>query len=238
MQRLPVFGIATLLLLLILPVYSNSDSVTTDSSNIEIRLPNEQQIETFRNNPDFKYDRKSKTGVSIFERAETWFWEKVLQFLLMPAYSWLRYLILYSFIALAFGYAYYKLRGQQWQAIFAEKSDLSVRFSEHPENLQTLDLPALIQEAEQQQQFRLAVRWQFLKILKELEIAGMIRWHPHKTNRAYLSELGDAAIQHDFSEIIAIYEYAWYGHFDVEANQYQRVSAQFSHFRNEIKTTV
>ena len=158
MQRLSVFGIATLLLLLILPVYSNSDSVTTDSSNIEIRLPNEQQIETFRNNPDFKYDRKSKTGVSLFERAETWFWEKVLQFLLMPAYSWLRYLILYSFIALAFGYAYYKLRGQQWQAIFAEKSDLSVRFSEHPENLQTLDLPALIYEAQLLQQFRLADR--------------------------------------------------------------------------------
>jgi hypothetical protein len=81
------------------------------------------------------------------------------------------------------------------------------------EQLDALDLDTLMQQAKEAGDFRLAIRFGFLKILKALQALNQIEWHPEKTNRQYLNEL-DGTLRKPFHRAVFVYEYVWYGEFE------------------------
>ncbi|SFR49420.1 protein of unknown function [Robiginitalea myxolifaciens] len=104
------------------------------------------------------------------------------------------------------------------------------------DDLQEIDLDALLKEALDSGDYRLAVRYQFLRLLKKLNREGKIDYHPEKTNWDYLAELSDSPLKSQFSRASRIYEYAWYGEQRLSAAAYGGVVSLFESENDTVKS--
>ena len=86
----------------------------------------------------------------------------------------------------------------------------------------------LIIKAEEANDYRLAIRLHYLKSLRLLDTLGKIIWRSGKTNHDYLLEIKDTELKEEFDNLSYIYEYSWYGQFEIEsAIQYQQLRDPF-----------
>lgn len=93
----------------------------------------------------------------------------------------------------------------------------------------------LIKEAEASQDYRLAIRLLYLKALRLLDDHNRIEWRTGKTNHEYLKELSGSSIHKEFDELSYIYEYLWYGQFDLdEGIAYADVKTRFGNYYSQI----
>ena len=76
-----------------------------------------------------------------------------------------------------------------------------------------------------------------LATLQGLATAGLIHWRPEKTNRDYLRELREAALRDPFADITRVFDFAFYGHLDLDADAYGRVREVFARFRRRLGDT-
>ncbi len=102
------------------------------------------------------------------------------------------------------------------------------------EDLESVDLTKLLEEAIANQDYRLAIRLEFLIILKKLSQTEKIKWKPYKTNRVYSRELKGTPLQDDFRRIADTFEYVWYGISEVDADTYHYHRANFDEFLKRI----
>jgi hypothetical protein len=91
----------------------------------------------------------------------------------------------------------------------------------------------LISNAVKNEDYRLATRYHFLKILQQLRDKNHIAFEPDKTNSRYVREV-PAAMQSAFSTLVLQYEYVWYGHFDIQQQQFQQLEKGFQQFSQKI----
>lgn len=89
--------------------------------------------------------------------------------------------------------------------------------------------PALILAAEKEGNYRLAIRYHFLGLLQRLADKELLHPATGKTNAAYIREL-PMELKQDFSALVRIYEYAWYGRIPVSDSRYQELTQQFNRF--------
>ncbi|MGZ3865396.1 MAG: DUF4129 domain-containing protein, partial [Bacteroidia bacterium] len=101
-------------------------------------------------------------------------------------------------------------------------------FADLPEDIASINLDKLIEEALQNGNYRLAVRWCFLRSLQMLNQAGKITWQPSKTNIDYELELQDLTQREHFNKLSYVFEHVWYG-------EVQTGEKLFSNFKNEIE---
>ncbi|RYD76642.1 MAG: hypothetical protein EOP53_14350 [Sphingobacteriales bacterium] len=111
------------------------------------------------------------------------------------------------------------------------------KVAEKPEDEDILllhdDFEKLAQQAIAIGDYRMAVRYHFLKILQQLRDKNHISYEPDKTNARYVYEL-PLNWRNDFSKLIFQYEYVWYGHFDINQHQYEQVKYGFHSFLQKI----
>ncbi len=81
--------------------------------------------------------------------------------------------------------------------------------------------------------YRMAVRYLFLKTLQQLNDNNLVIFAPEKTNSRYVQELPQKW-RNDFSKLILHYEYVWYGNFTVSREQYETVQRRYSAFLQKI----
>jgi hypothetical protein len=86
----------------------------------------------------------------------------------------------------------------------------------------------LIREAISVGDYRLGIRYHFLQILAQLNEAGAIKYTPDKTNAHYARELSKKTYRTQFNRMTLLYEYVWYGAFDIDANLYQKLKPEFA----------
>lgn len=108
---------------------------------------------------------------------------------------------------------------------------------QHEEEITDEDsLAARIREAEKKGQYRIAVRYSYLRALQTIAAKGWLHLSPDKTNYQYLRELSNKTIRNDFARITLHYEYAWYGNFEVDAATYQTIQQEFQQFQTKIRS--
>lgn len=95
------------------------------------------------------------------------------------------------------------------------------------------DFDQLVAQAFRSQDYRLAVRYQFLKILQRLRDREIIDFAADKTNSRYVHEV-PLQLKSDFASIIYSYEYVWYGEFVPSAAQYDILQKKYSSFNDKI----
>lgn len=96
-----------------------------------------------------------------------------------------------------------------------------------PENIFEINYDKEIDKAQTAGNYRLAVRLQFLKLLRSLAEKQIIQYAPARTNFDYLVQLHKSTWYHDFFRLTRHYEYVWYGQFPIDKHQYDQVSNEY-----------
>lgn len=95
------------------------------------------------------------------------------------------------------------------------------------EDIHEINFQKKITSYEAEKDYRSALRYQFLYVLKTLSDKGKIKWTPEKTNQDYASELKDDTQNKQFKVLAYIFENAWYGDFVINENDYEFYKNKF-----------
>jgi len=102
------------------------------------------------------------------------------------------------------------------------------------EVIQNSNLEELLNTAIQQNDYRLAIRYQYLITLKTLSVNNYINLDKDKTNSDYLLELHTPLHRKEFSYLAYIYDYVWYGQFSISASDFTDLQQSFTHYNKTI----
>lgn len=227
-------------------VYAQADSlsVKNDTSSIVQKKFNEKNLDNYKSNPDFDYlVDKVETEPTFIERFFNWLGRQFLRFLewifgvkyakgifggILKA---LPYIIvgLLLFLLIKF---FLKVKSNAIVSNASNKSIVSITDDEAL--IKNKDLSKLINQAIALKNYQLAVRYYYLNILKQLENKDLIAWEQQKTNEDYIKEISKEAIKSSFEKLTRLYDFVWYGNFDISEIEFARVEADFEHTNNLI----
>lgn len=124
------------------------------------------------------------------------------------------------------------LIGKDGNFLFGKKNKkVTIKDEELHENIHEINFPESILKFEKSGDFRSAVRYQFLFVLKKLSDKKLITWNPEKTNKDYVAELKAAHLKDDFFNLSYIFDYVWYGEFSISEESYQKFKNQYQSFK-------
>lgn len=117
-----------------------------------------------------------------------------------------------------------------------EKIDASgnLTLEEIEEDLDKKDPSGALERALQREDYRLALRLYYLKVIRELSLSGVIVWKREKTNGSYVRELGKHPLRLSFTDLTHIFERIWYGNQAISASDFQHIQPQFDQFLQSI----
>jgi len=203
-----------------------------DRSRVEVRRPASGELDSYRRDPDFRYEQDYQPRPSLMGKLWEWIVRKINAFLTSESYDkfW-KYVILAGVAGLV---VYLLLRADLTGALFGRSASATpLAYQTVEENIHEIAFGDRIDEAITQRNYRLAVRLYYLQTLKHLTDRQVIHWQPDKTNRQYAIELASTPYRSDFDALTRQYEYAWYGEFPVSEEQFNRAREQFEAFFGE-----
>lgn len=124
------------------------------------------------------------------------------------------------------------LIGKDGNFLFGKKNKkVDLKDEELHENIHEINFPESILKFEKSGDFRSAVRYHFLFVLKKLSDKKLIAWNPEKTNKDYVAELKAPHLKEEFFQLSYIFEYVWYGEFSISEESYQQFKTQYQSFK-------
>lgn len=92
-----------------------------------------------------------------------------------------------------------------------------------------------IVDAIDNEDYRLAIRYCFLKMLKLLSDYELIKWKEYKTNSDYIAELKNVELKESYHYVARIFEYVWYGEFNLSKEHFTMVYDRFNDIYKSIE---
>lgn len=121
--------------------------------------------------------------------------------------------------------------------IYETSTPPQVFFTEEEDIIKNKNIDALITQALQEENYRLAIRYQYLKTLKKLTQATLISYEFDKTNSDYFKEIANQQLNDQFKKVTTLYDYSWYGNFNVTKASYNKAQQDFKKVENLISST-
>ncbi|WBL21032.1 DUF4129 domain-containing protein [Zunongwangia sp. HRR-M8] len=223
-----------------------SKSVRYDeNSNISPLKFEKTTIENLKQNEDFNY-LEEEQHKNWWQQFKEWINQKYEQFL-----NWLfgdydagsffgliikiiPYILLVGIVILVI---WLFTRINPGKNILQEPKAANVNLDNEEEIIQNADIPALIKEAIENGQYRMAVRYYYLQALKELDLKNVIDFEAQKTNDDYISEISNTQLNNIFKKVTRIYNFIWYGDFQVSKEDFLLAEKGFSELNTNIKNT-
>jgi hypothetical protein len=112
--------------------------------------------------------------------------------------------------------------------------DELIAVDEVERNLVETDLDTLIENAVAAKNFRIAVRFFYLKILKLLATKQIVDYQYQKTNYEYAYEIQNADLRALFREVSFVFDYCWYGEYEANEQDYLFAKRKFNEISNKI----
>ncbi len=109
-------------------------------------------------------------------------------------------------------------------------AEAKVSYGEDEEIIRKKDIDTLLKDAIEKENFRLALRYYYLMLLKKLEKNNIIKWEPQKTNFEYLKEIKHKEFKDKFKLFTKWYDYIWYGKYPLNSFEFSTISGQFDSF--------
>lgn len=120
--------------------------------------------------------------------------------------------------------------------VFGKSSDKPIiSVTDIENNVHATNFKALIASAESENNYRLAVRYYYLWLLKTLTHAEIIEYDVEKTNSDYQNEIASSELKKKFSYTSYLYNYIWYGEFDVNQIQFDKAKHAFNNLLKDLK---
>ena len=223
--------------LIVLPI--SSQKIVPDSSMMDTKKRgfDKEMLKSYENNPNYIYDDDAKSSENPIKAWWHNIWKNFTDYMeeATSPYLWkiIRFLIIIGVILLIV----HHLSHSGKSGILSKKDDViqnsEVRFE--PGDLKASDIDNLLANLESNSQYRMAIRWLYLKTIKNLGDKGLIKWSDKTTNFNLLAQLREGKIKDDFRDLIQIYEYAWYGKHDLETiNDYTELKSKYDVFNHSI----
>lgn len=95
------------------------------------------------------------------------------------------------------------------------------------EDIHSLDFNTIITKAKNEKNYRLATRYYYLWLLKSFSDRNIIEWDIEKTNGDYINEISNAELKSEFQFLSYVYEYSWYGEFDLTQTDFEKTETAF-----------
>ena len=220
----------------------DSTSITYDSATLQIRQIDEAILQKYRDDPTFDYvveelertwwdDFTAWLSDLLYEFFENLFGVEKAGGLVRVFLEVLPYLLLGILVFLLIKFF---LKVNATALLRHKKSKPSVALSEEERLIRNEDLKQLIKNALTDNNYRLAVRYYYLYVLKLLSEKKLIVWELQKTNRDYLGEIDSTEIRLPFGGITSLYEHIWYGDFPMDAFKYQKAERLFFSFEKTL----
>ena len=220
-------------------VYSQSDSlsVKVDRSNIVQKKFDAKALKKYKSDKDFDYsENKIVKEPTLIERLFNWLSRQLLRFL-----EWIfgvKYakgilgnilrIIPYVLVGvLMFLLIKFFLKVNSNSIVSSASNKPVVAITEDEELIRHKNLLKLIQQAIDQKNYRLAIRFYYLNTLKQLEGKELITWEQQKTNEDYIKEIPKESIKTAFKDLTRLYDFVWYGNFEINENKFEKVAATF-----------
>jgi len=121
-------------------------------------------------------------------------------------------------------------------AVMAEPTTGKVNLKREEEIVKSGDISSLIEEAVRDENYRLAVRYLYLKSLRLLDQKEYISYRFQKTNEDYINEIKETEIKEHFSKTTRLYDFIWYGDFHLSKERFTKVNREFTQLENDLKT--
>jgi hypothetical protein len=231
------------------PDFSTQEAaeVLYDSSSGLDPLPIDQnQLEKYAGDPHFNYTEidpqeswwfKFRIWLSgLWSKFWTWlFGDYNSNAFLVFLFKALPYIILGCVILFVI-WLFYKIN--PGSKLLLSKETPEVFYTDEEEIIKSKNIHKLIEQALVSKDYRLAVRYYFLLILKQLNEAEIIEYEFDKTNSDYIKEIKSNSILVPFKKVSMLYEYIWYGNFLVTEQEYSKANNQLGSLYSKIKKDV
>ncbi|WP_158640533.1 DUF4129 domain-containing protein [Anseongella ginsenosidimutans] len=233
-------SIRVLLFCICLVIPAAAAELPSDSSRVPLRIPSREALESLKTDKDFSYLYAVPDNDSWWANFWIWLGQQLTQvfqngeglgfwsFFLTRVIPW-------TIVLLAIALVTMKLLGIDPDSFLRKKTVSSnIPFREATAGLAHDDFKERMEEALGQRNFRLAIRLYYLDILRHLSGAGLIEWHPDKTNRQYFREISSKELRDRFGRLTRLFEYVWYGETSPGEADFEAARAEFHALKNSI----
>lgn len=220
------------------PLEIQFDSVPRTPLSLSTNL-----LENFRNDNKFNYDEIEETS-NWWTDFKNWlsriwyeFWDWLvgdydpngfLGFII----GVLPYLIIAGVIIFMI-WLFYRLN--PGAKLLKSPEDPQLFFTEEEEIIKSKNIQSLIDKAIQGGNYRLAVRYYYLMMLQSLSEKEIITYQFDKTNTDYFKEISEERIHKNFKKVTNVYDYIWYGNFNVTQENFSKAQERFTELSAQIK---
>jgi hypothetical protein len=223
----------TIWILLCTMTFANAQTpMVKDSAAVDLRVLPDAELDTYRKNDDFQYKINEEKGRSLWDRFWSWFWRWIDDAYKNKGVQNGTKFVIYTVAIGLILYAIYKFSGMERRNLFRAGKSSGIVFSESNEDIREMDLPTAIRQAEDEGNYRLALRLQYLNSLRKLSDRNLINYAINKTNHDYARELIGTPYADSFARVTLLYEFGWYGEFEVTREMYEKIRGIFAeHFQ-------
>jgi hypothetical protein len=223
-------------------VYPDTTTSTVLDSNDENNAQKYSDKPALRSVPDTTVERmKGDKSFAYANDPAYWtkerkvyrrgFWDYVFNFFSSDLVK----VIFYTLIGALIVFVLYRIIVVNELLIFYSSKKKRV-LSEKPESTE-IDPAAIdkkIKDAIDQRNYNGAVRYLYLKTLYTLNDKKWIQFHSEATNNEYLDQMSQHKRNKEFRFLTQVYEYVWYGKFEINEQQFALVHNNFKSFQADI----
>lgn len=146
--------------------------------------------------------------------------------------AWFDYLIKFLAFILVFFAVYFiakALLKKDGAWIFGRDSqEEKIDYINVETKLHIANFKELIASSKLKNDYRLTVRFYYLWLLRKLSDKDLIAWDINKTNMDYQYEIKDKALRERYAYHCYVYDYIWYGEFNVGEDEFRQVETSFN----------
>lgn len=207
-----------------------------ESRLVDIRIPDKDKIEEFKKDSRFDYAKNKQQGIQISWWDKLWY--DISEFIgnvfsTVASSGALSFVVIMVCILLVC-LLLMKLIGVDYRTVLGKTKIDTPAIDIYTENVHEMNFDVLISNALQNKNYRLAIRFLYLKNLKLLSDKEIITWNANKTNYGYQYEISNDNLRTKFLETTLIFDYVWYGEFPVEEAGFSELSSYLNDFSNMI----
>ncbi len=207
-------------------VFGNEEIKLDENSPINVRLSDEKVYDKYLNDKEFDYTHEIvKTPITLWDKILNWIMKMISK---LFGYGMKTPELQYIFVILVISLVVFLLLKSDIVKLFVRnRKRAELDYKTENEDIRKLNVDNIIKEAIINKNFKRAVRYLYLKLLKELDKRELILWKINKTNRDYANELAKRNLKKEFKELSLYYEYVWYGDFEISETGFENIHKRF-----------
>jgi hypothetical protein len=214
---------------------SQLSGFTADESR-ELRKPSEQTMHELKS--ELVYERAPDQTPTLMQQLRAWLFERISRFFSnrvaanIFTYAW------YIFFGILLLFAIIMLFRSEINAVFKVRDSRVETGPVHwdVDDIEGRDFLKMAGDMAERGDYRSALRYRYLHLIQLLSARNLIVWRPDKTNHDYQREISDTPFRDVFRYMTYLFNYTWYGHFELDQATYSRAVDSLKSVEKQIET--